>query len=448
MRIGADQEERLLSTVLMTGPGYRIATLLLLGVVGWAGYAFSYQLRHGLGVTGMHDQVPWGLYIVAFVFFSGLSMAGTLISAILRLTGAEWRRPITRLSEVITVIALLMTALMPILDMGLPHRVPILLWKGRLESPLLWDIIAISTYLAGSMLYLYLPLIPDLALLRDRLGDRVGPVRRWFYRTFALGWRGTAAQHRRLERVLSIMAVMIIPIGVSVHSVVSWIFAMTVRPGWHSTIFAPYFVVGAIFSGIAGIITAMAVFRKIYRLESFITQEHFVKLGYLLLTLNLVYLYFSFAEYLTVAYVSVPKERYWLELLFRGDYAQFFWLFASVGLLMPILLIALPWTRTIAGITIASVLVNVGMWLKRFVIVVPSLVVPQMQTQTATYQATWVEISIVAGGMAGFVLLYITFARYLPIISVWEMAEGAEQPERPRLAERPLLVGEGGGAHD
>lgn len=447
MGLKAGQKDHLLSTVLRTGIGYRLATGLLLAVAAWGIYAWIYQLRHGLGATGLHDHMPWGIYIAAFVFFIGISHAGTLISAILRLSGAEWRRPITRMAEVITVVALMMGALMPLADMGRPERILNVFTMGRLESPILWDLISISTYLTGSLIYLYVPLIPDLALLRDRLSHKVGPLRRWFYTVLALGWQDTPRQRRRLERVLGIMAVLIIPIAVSVHTVVSWIFAMTVRPGWHSTIFGPYFVVGAIFSGIAGIITAMYVFRRIYKLEAFITRDHFVKLGFLLLTLNLAYIYFTFAEYLTIAYTFNPAKHHLLELLFTGAYALPFWTFVVFGLIVPALLIALPWTRTIGWIAVASVLVNIGMWLKRFVIVVPSLAVPQQPYQIVVYQPTWVEWSILSGAAAGFVLLYITFARYLPVISVWEVDEA---PEAAGVATSPApaLAAEAGVGDD
>jgi Ni/Fe-hydrogenase subunit HybB-like protein len=421
-----EQEDHLLGTVLRTGRGYRLTTMFLLAVAAWAVYAWTYQLRYGLQVTGMSDRIPWGIYIVAFVFFIGISHAGTLVSAILRLSGAEWRRPITRMAEVITAVALMMGALMPLIDMGRPERIVNIFSMGRLASPILWDIISITTYLTGSLIYLYVPLIPDLALLRDRLSDKVGPLRRWCYRVFALGWHNTPRQRHRLERILGIMAVLIIPIAISVHTVVSWLFAMTVRPGWHSTIFGPYFVIGAIFSGIAAIITAMYVFRRIYRLEAFITRDHFVKLAYLMLVLNLAYIYFTFAEYLTIGYGFAPAEHRLLESIFTGPYAAAFWTFVVAGLVVPALVVALPWTRTIAGITIASLLVNVGMWLKRFVIVVPSQALPQMPYEVFVYRPTWVEWSIMAGAVAGFVLLYITFARYLPIVSVWEVAEAPE----------------------
>jgi len=442
------EERRLLAMVLEPGH-YRPVASVLAAFVVWAGVAWVWQLNHGLGVTGMRDRVPWGLYIVNFVFFIGISHAGTLISAILRLTGAEWRRPITRMAEVITAVALMTGALMPIIDLGRPDHIPNLLLHGRLQSPILWDLLSITTYLTGSLIYLYLPMIPDLAMLRDHFSEKVGPFRRWLYRALSLGWQDSPQQRHRLEKALSIMCIVIVPIAVSVHTVVSWIFSMTVRPGWHSSAFGPYFVIGAIFSGIAGIVTAMAAFRKMYKLENLIKPDHFIKLGWLLLTLNLLYIYFTFTEYLTDAYMATPDDKVLLTLLFTGKYALPFWIFTFAGTVVPALLIALPWTRTVAGITVASILVNIGMWLKRFVIVVPTLSVPLMPYDYMNYSPTWVEWSIMAGAFAWFLLLYLTFARYLPIISVWEVSEEARAVStlpapRPQVA----ISAQGGGEDD
>ncbi len=409
--------------LLHTSRWFVLAMLALLGSVAWALYAYSVQLRQGLVVTGMRDVVLWGLYIVNFVFFIGISHAGTLISAILRVTGAGWRTPITRMAEVITVVALVVGALSIIIDMGRPERLLNLVIYGRYQSPILWDVLAITTYLTGSIIYLYLPMIPDLALLRDKLPSSAPSWRRGLYTLLAVGWKSTPAQRHLLERAIAIMAILIIPIAVSVHTVVSWIFGMTVRPGWNSTIFGPYFVVGAIFSGIASILIAMVVFRRIYHLEAYITKKHFVYLGYLLLALGIIYMYFTAAEYLTVAYKLEEYDRQLLKLLFTGSQAPWFWAFGIGGTLLPCLLVAHPRTRTIPGILVAAILVNIGMWLKRFVIVVPTLQVPLMPFDFGRYQPTWVEWSITAGAFAGFVLIFALFSKLFPIISVWEVAE-------------------------
>ncbi|MHA1984015.1 MAG: NrfD/PsrC family molybdoenzyme membrane anchor subunit [Candidatus Hodarchaeales archaeon] len=213
-----------------------ISILFLIFFVGV--YFYIEQLEKGLVVTGLGNRNFWGLYITNFVFFIGISHAGTLISAILRVTGAGWRTPITRMAEAITVFALIIGAAMVLIDLGRIDRILNVIIFMNINSPILWDFLAIATYLTGSILFLYLPLIPDMALLRDKLDDKRG-LRYYFYRTFSLGWRGSESQHRRLERGISIMAILIIPIAISVHTVVSFIFSMTWRPGWHSSIFGP-----------------------------------------------------------------------------------------------------------------------------------------------------------------------------------------------------------------
>ena len=241
----------------------------MLAVVAWGFYAYFTQLRDGLGVTGMQVPVTWGFYIVNFVFFIGISHAGTLISAILRLSKAEWRRPITRMAEVITAIVLAIGGLHPIIDLGRPVRILHIFYTGRLQSPLLWDVTSITAYFAASTVYLYIPMIPDIARIRDR-----GVRPQWLYRVLAWGWVGTPEQQRVLERAINILMVMVIPNAISVHTGISFIFAMTPQPGWHSTIFGPYFVAGAIFSGIAALVMVCLVFRRVYHLDESIKVIH------------------------------------------------------------------------------------------------------------------------------------------------------------------------------
>ena len=411
-------------------------------VCAWGLVAFVYQLRIGLAATAMNNYFSWGVYIINFVFFIGISHAGTLVSAILRVTGAEWRRPITRMAEGITVFALMIGAPMIVIDMGRPDRILNVIIHGRLQSPILWDVCSVTTYIAGSLMYLYLPMIPDLAMLRDHPGA-FAPWRRRLYRVLSLGWTGTPEQKHRLERAIGAMAIVIIPVAVSVHTVVSWIFGMTLRAGWHSTIFGPYFVVGAIFSGIAALITAMAIFVWYFRpchLDRYITLDHFKKLASLLLAVNLIYIYFTVSEYLTMGYPSEGPDRRLLDALFSGQYAWQFWTMAVIGLFIPALLLALPSTRTFKGILIASVLINVGMWLKRYVIVVPTLASPFMPIYSPTnkplsYVPTWVEWSITAGAFSGFCMLYLLFSKVFPIVSIWEIEEGRQDQRAGAIAE-------------
>ena len=422
-------ERVVLNPLKQTDKGYYALILFLVAVVAWGFYAYIVQLRYGLITTGMRDQVIWGLYITNFVFFIGISHAGTLISAILRVSNAGWRTPVTRMAEMITVVALMVGAVQPVIDMGRPDRVLNMIFFGRFQSPLMWDIMAITSYLTGSLIYFYLPTIPDFALMRDRLGAGASSIRRKIYTFLGVGWKGTPQQHKRLEKAIGIMAITIIPIAVSVHTVVSFIFSMTLRPGWDSTVFGIYFVIGAIFSGIATIIILMVIFRKFHHLEEYLTERHFRNLGWLLLVSLILYTYLTFSEYLTVAYKMEVEEKHLFEILMQGTNALWFWIFVVAGLVVPAFLIILRRGPTIPMILIAAVLVNIGMWIKRFVIVVPTLEVPLMPYEFGSYTPTWVEVSITAGTFAAFILILAIFAKVVPLISIWEVAEEVEKEE-------------------
>jgi len=415
-------EKRLMLPLVRFGPRFWIFTAALLAVIAWGAYAYSVQLREGLAVTGMRDRVSWGLYVSTFVFFIGISHAGTLVSAILRVTHAEWRKPITRLAEAITAFALIVGATMVIIDLGRPDRLQNVLLYGRIESPILWDFISISFYLAGSLIYLYLPLIPDLGTLRDKMPRRAR-IRRWLYSRLAARWGDTPEQRAHLDRAIAVMAVLIIPVAVSVHTVVSWIFGMTLRVGWQSTIFGPYFVVGAIFSGIATIIIVMAAVRWLFHLEKQILPVHFRNLGLMLLALDIALMYFTLSEYLTASYMGASRDASWLSLLASGPYAPMFWGMVFGGFLAPALILGITRARMVRWTVIAAVLANVGMWFERYLIVVPSMAAPQMPTEVATYWPTWVEWSILAAAVAGFTLLLVIFSKLFPVVSIWEVQE-------------------------
>jgi molybdopterin-containing oxidoreductase family membrane subunit len=418
-----DEEDAVLfQPILHTGRPFYITVAILLAVMLWAFIAYVTQLRWGLGLTGLNRPTYWGIYITNFVFFIGVSHAGTLISAILRICNAEWRRPITRAAEVITVVVLFIGAANVIFDLGRPDRAYKVITSGHLRSPLLWDVISITTYLTASSIYLFLPLIPDIALLRDRVQKR-----KWLYRLLALGWQNTPQQHRRLEIGIGIMAILVIPIAVSVHTVVSWVFGMTVQPMWHSTIFGPYFVAGAIFSGIAAIIVAMAIIRKVYHLEAYLKPIHFNYLGILLLVMTLLWFYFTLAENLTTFYGAEPAHLAVFYSKLTGKYAPLFWAMVGFCFVIPLIILGNPRTRTITGTVIASLSVNIGMWLERFTIVVPTLVNPRLPYPRGLYTPTWVEWSIMAGCFAAFILLYVLFTKLFPIISIWEIREGREK---------------------
>jgi len=422
----AGEDEAIIRPVLTTTWRFwaMAAFLLTLSIAAFASYAVQY--RQGLGVTGLNRPVYWGVYITNFVFFIGISHAGTLISAILRIARAEWRRSITRSAEVITVLVIFFGIGSILMDMGRPDRLMNILKHGRFQSPLLWDVASVTTYLCCSSFYLYLPLIPDVAILRDRT---IG-WRHRLYRALALGWQGTPKQHRVLELLISIMAVVVIPIAVSVHTVVSFVFAMTVQPGWHAAIFGPYFVCGAIFSGIAALIVAMAIIRKVYGLEDYLKQIHFNYLGVLLLVMTLLWFYFTFAEYLTTFYGHEPTHMtvWWAKI--SGSFAPAFWTMFICCFVIPLIILANRRWRTVRGTVIASLTVIVGMWLERWTIVVPSLSHPRLPGSPGQYFPSWVEWMIFIGCVATFVLLYMVFTKLFPIVSIWEVREGREQAVR------------------
>ena len=408
-----------------TGRWYYISVAFLFSLVAWGIFSWGYQIRHGLGVTGMNRPIFWGIYIANFVFFIGISHAGTLISAILRVTGAEWRKPVTRCAEAITVFALMVGPINVIIDLGRVDRALNILpfiKHGHLQSPLLWDVCCITLYLVGSVTFLYLPLIPDIAMLRDKVNKR-----RWLYRILALGWTGSPLQKKVLHKLMSIMTIIIIPIAVSVHTVVSWVFAMTIQPMWHSTIFGPYFVVGAIFSGIASLIIAMAILRKALHLEEYLKPIHFNNLGLLLLTMCLLWAYFTFAEYLTTFYGAEPEHMEVFYSKLGGEFTLTFIIMLMTCFVIPFIFLAFKKLRTITGTVIASISINIGMWLERFLIVVPTLSRPRLPYGHGIYHPTWVEISIFAGEVAALCLLYVLFVKFFPIISIWELRETEEE---------------------
>ncbi|MHB1125692.1 MAG: NrfD/PsrC family molybdoenzyme membrane anchor subunit [Bacillota bacterium] len=435
----AELEARLLAPVIKTGKGYNAILFLLAAVVLWGIFAWIQQLQKGLIVTGLRDQVFWGLYISTFIFFVSISLTGTFLSAVLRITGNHWQTPVNRLAEVITGAALLAAGVMIVADMGRPERLLNVFIYGNIQSPLIWDVIAICSYLTGSLIYLYLPLIPDIAICRDKLGEVVSPFRRKLYQLLALGWRNTPGQKAKLEKVINVMAVLIIPVAVSVHSVTAWIYAMTMRPGWESAILAPYFVISAFLSGVGMVIMAMTIYRKAFRLEKYITMVQYSKLGWLFLALTFIYAYFSFAEILPGGYKLEGHEMELLNLLFNGQQSTLFWSSIVGGILIPVAIVLWPKTRNITGLTIAAMFSVTAMWIKKsFLLVVPTLQIPLMPFPFGQYNPTWQEWSITLAAVAGFALVIGLFFRFFPVVSIWEIADMWKEPSHEQSGA-PLL---------
>ncbi len=326
LKVDPKDKAKLIDPLFKTGPRFWITIAILLAVIGWGLFMYIRQLILGLGQTGMQRPAYWGVYMVNFIFFIGISHAGTLISAILRVTQAEWRRPITRVAEAITAFALIVGTLQIIYDLGRPDRFLYVFFYGRAQSPLLWDAMSVTAYFLGSVTYLYMPLIPDVALLRDNCPPNAPRWRKMLYTILALGWRGNKTQWRRLEKAIAVLAVLIIPIAVSVHTIISWILATTVQPGWHSTIFGPYFVVGAIFSGIGALFIAMTIVRKEMGLEEYFTAKTYRNLGLLFIAMTGFWFYFTFAEHLTLAAGQQTAEFPVLASKLWGQFAPGFWL--------------------------------------------------------------------------------------------------------------------------
>jgi Ni/Fe-hydrogenase subunit HybB-like protein len=399
--------------------------LVLIFMIGI--YGLVYQIKHGHIVTGMRDYVVWGVYIVNFIFFMGLSYAGAIISGTLHLFKTEWRKPIIRMSELITVISLLIGPCFILFCVGRFDRLHYLILYPRIQSPITWDVVAISTDIIGCLLYLYLSFVEDFAKLRDYTDLNVPKWKKKLYTFLAMNYHGTPEQTKRLKHSKNIMAAMVIAIAIIVYSVLAWIFGVTLQPGWHSTIFGPYFVIAAVYSGTGLLIILMWFYRKIFHLEEYITLKHFVNIGVLLLILGAFYGYFTFSDYLTKWYGSVKMDKLLIDKLFK----QYFWEFVVanyVGVIVPMIFIAFKKLRTINLISIGAVITIVSLWFNRFLIVVPTLETPFLPIQDSRiswlkYTPTWVEISLFMAGISVFILLMMLAAKFIPIVSISEMTE-------------------------
>jgi len=397
-------------------------------------FAYIQQLKNGLVVTHMGDYVSWGIYISNFVFFVAISLVGSLITAIFRLANVPWRTPLTRISEIIAVSAITFAALIIIIDMGRPERMLNLFIHGRLQSPIIWDVIVISTYFCTSLLLLYITLLPDIRIMileKEKLGKSFSRLYQW------LGsyWKGTEEQEKRRDKSITILCIVIIPVAFCIHTVTSWLFATTYRPGWDSTNFGAYFVSGAFLVGAGGVVVAMWVFRKVYHLEHYITERHFDKMGKILVMLALLYLYFNVNEYLVPAFKMKKEEAEHLTGLFTGEFAILFWFAIIVGMIIPILIVVFKKGRKPNPMFVAGLMVVIGAWLKRFLIVTPTLLHPFLPKFDAPlkynhYFPSWQEWAITAGSLAGVLLIITFFARVFPIISIYKTITDheAEQP--------------------
>ena len=405
---------------------YVAAVMVTMILVGLGITALAYQTYAGMGVTGLMHPVMWGIYITNFVFWVGIAHAGTLISAVLFLFRARWRNAINRSAEAMTVFAVITAALFPLIHIGrlwkfyfmLPYPNQRQLWVN-FRSPLVWDVFAIQTYMIISILFFYVGLLPDIAAARDRCKD----WRRVVYTILALGWTGTAEQWRHHSRTVLHLSGLATPLVLSVHSVVSWDFAVSLVPGWHTTIFAPYFVAGAILSGIAMVIALMVPVRRAFGLEAYIRSEHFDNMGKFLLLTSLIVAYAYVLEFFMAWYSGSPFERgsFWHRAF--GDYWWATWIMITCNVVVPLPLWIKRIRTNVLIIWIISIFVNIGMWFERYVIITTGLSHEYDPVAWGYYTPSIVEITILVASFAWFLMWFLLFLRMFPIIAIQEMKE-------------------------
>ena len=352
--------------------GSRIWIASLVLILAVCLYFYLTQIRLGLGVTGLNDYVSWGIYISNFVFFVATSLVGMLISSVMGLAGIKWIKPISRVAEIIAVAFAMVAGLVIITDMGRPDRLHHLFLHGRIQSPIIWDISVVITYVMLSIMLLYLPLIPDLNVCKDKC-DSIPKFQRRIYKALSLGWSHTPEQYKFLKKYTRILLVLIIPVALAIHTVTSWLFAMTLRAGWDSPIFGPYFVSGAFVAGCAAVIIAMYFYRRNFGLKDYITEEHFDKMGKLLVLVALVYVYFNINEILVPAFKLKSGDAEHLSSILVGHDSFLFWMVQIGGLILPFLLLLIKKMRRPLPAAIIATVILIGAWFKRYLIVVHGL---------------------------------------------------------------------------
>ncbi|MGH7769710.1 MAG: NrfD/PsrC family molybdoenzyme membrane anchor subunit [Candidatus Binatia bacterium] len=427
-----------ISAIVLTRPtprfwyvGFAIAFVLVMLLF----YAIAALLTIGVGLFGINIPVAWGFDIVNFVWWIGIGHAGTLISAILLLLRQKWRQSINRFAEAMTLFAVACAGLFPLLHLGRPWY---FYWlfpypstmgiQPQFRSPLVWDVFAVSTYFTVSLLFWFLGLIPDLATLRDRARTRFA---RFAYGMLAMGWRGSAIHWHRYEMAYLLLAGLATPLVVSVHTVVSFDFAVALVPGWHSTIFPPYFVAGAIYSGFAMVLTLAIPLRKFYGLEDFITLRHLKNMAEVMLATGLIVAYGYLMEGFMSWYSGSLYEKYMMLNRMFGPYGFMFWALMLFNVLVPQALWVLRVRTNVAALFVIAISVNIGMWLERYVIVVVSLSRDFMPSAWGTYSGTVWDWAVFVGSIGLFLALMFIFVRLLPMISIFEM-RGLLQEEKQK----------------
>jgi len=384
----------------------------------------------------MRDNVVWGIYIINFIFFVGISYSGAFITGVLHFFNGSWKYSIARIIKIITVLSLIVGPIFILLCIGRLDRLHYLFIYPRIQSPITWDIIAIITDLIGCFIYLYLTFIPDFSILRDTENLKVARWQKSIYKILAIGYQDTTFQRERLHKITEIMSVMIIAMAIVAYTVLAWIFSLTLQPGWNSTIFAPYFIIAGLYSGVGVIIISMYLIRKVYKLEKYIKKIHFIGAGIVLLVISLLFGYFTFSEYFAKWFSHKTNDVELLDTLF----SRYFWefIFANyIGVLVPIIILFFKKLRTIKSITFAAVIAVIGLWLNRYLIVIPTLETPYIPIQDtrpefAFYTATWIEYALSFAGIAAFILMFKLIIKFVPIIPMSGIID-QERSEEKRI---------------
>jgi molybdopterin-containing oxidoreductase family membrane subunit len=431
---------------MKTPKGWWVVFLIALSCLGILGGSIGYLFWEGVGVWGLNNRVGWAWDITNFVFWVGIGHAGTLISAILFLFRQKWRTSINRAAEAMTIFAVICALIFPGIHVGrvwvaywlfpIPNQMA--MWPN-FRSPLLWDVFAVSTYFTVSLLFWFVGLIPDLATFRDRSKG----VRKFVYGIFALGWRGSHRHWLNYERAYLILAALSTPLVLSVHTIVSFDFATSQLPGWHATIFPPYFVAGAIFSGFAMVINLMIICRWVFKLENLVTMRHFENMAKIILLTGSIVGYAYAMEFFIAWYSGNPYERYIFISRATGPYAWAYWTMVTCNVVIP----QLFWVRKVRtnlwALFIISVFVNIGMWFERFVIIVTSLHRTFLPSSWAYFSPTIIDISTFIGSFGLFFTLFCLFVRFLPIVAIAEVKTVMPEADPHGHDHHPVK----GGAH-
>ncbi len=395
--------------------------------------AYIDQVIKGQVVTNMSDYALWGVYISNFVFFVATSFVSTITVAVLRLTNNAWRTPIVRIAEIISVAAIIMAGLTIMIDMGRPDRLMNLFIYGRMQSPIIWDVIIIPTFMAISILLLLFPLIPDFAILKKYFKDKNSKLSKW-YGILSFNWTGSEAQKSILLKSIQLICILIIPAGFMLQTVDAWLFSTLFRVGWDSTNMGAYFISGAAVAGIGALVAVVYVIRRAYHLENYITEFHFDKLGKFLALACLLYLYFNINEYLIPEFTSKKEEITHLNVLVTGEYAPLFWFVIVGGLIIPIIVLFFKKGRKPLSMFLIGLLVVLGSWWKRYLIVTPTLLHPFLPIQGVPeawhhYFPSLHEWLITFATLAMCLLIITILVRYLPVIPIQRTSDEQEALE-------------------